>query len=143
MNKILLSLVFVLFTVSGFSCMPEQSNRQDQKEMTKADTVEVYYFHYTRRCITCNSVESNTKAAINEFFADAVSKGKLSFKSINIDEKSNKNIAKQLKVSGQTLLFVANNEQVNLTNFAFMNAKSNPEKVKQAVKDTIEDLLIQ
>ena len=65
MKRILfLSLMFT-FLMSSLSL--EAQNKKTQKVATTvSNKIEVYYFHYTRRCITCNAVETVTKEAIAE-----------------------------------------------------------------------------
>ena len=60
---------------------------------------------------------------------------------MNLDEEKGKEKSKELQVSGQTLLIVVNDKHINLTNEAFMNAKSNREKLKNIIKATIDPFL--
>ena len=46
-----------------------------------------------------------------------------------------------MDVSGQTLLIVSGDTKINITNEGFMNAHSNPEKLKQIIKEKIDLLL--
>ena len=50
-------------------------------------------------------------------------------------------MAGELGVSGQTLLIVSGETRINITNEGFMNARSNPEKLKQIMKEKIDPLL--
>ncbi len=95
--------------------------------------IEVYYFHFSRRCNTCKSVEANAQKAVETLYADKVKKGEYSFKSINLDEASSKAIAKKLGVGGQTLLVVCGKKQIDITDKGFMNAQD-PEKMKEEIK---------
>ena len=99
--------------------------------------VEVYYFHYSRRCATCNAVEEVSKKTISESFASQFKKREITFKSVNLDEKSSVALAKKCKAEGQALLIVSNGKRVDLTDKAFMYAKSNPEKLKAEIKKAI------
>lgn len=141
MRRIVIPFFVFLFAATGLACNPaQQAENKNDKEVATA-AIEVYYFHFTRRCITCNAVESVTIQALNEYYADDLKSGRIVFKSINLDEDSSKSIAKKLKVSGQALLFVRADKQVNLTNEAFMYAKSSPEKLKAKVRQTVDALL--
>ena len=126
------TLIFVLVTLSmSISC----TSQPDKKEVTnviKSDQLEVYYFHFTRRCITCQAVEDVAKEAVAELSSD-----KVSFSQYNLDNKAGTDKAKQLGVTGQTLLIVGGDTKINLTNDGFMHAKSNPEKLKQIIKEKI------
>jgi len=99
--------------------------------------VEAYYFHLTSRCPTCLAVESVAKRTIESLYA-----GKVSFKSINLDDASSKSIAEKLKVPGQALLIVKGGKQLNLTNEGFMYAKKDPEKFKSIIKEKVDALLL-
>jgi hypothetical protein len=67
--------------------------------------------------------------------------GKITFNSLNLDEEDGKEIAETLEVSGQTLLIVKGRQHVNLTNDGFMNARSNPEKFHNILKEQLDELL--
>ena len=103
--------------------------------------VEVYYFHYTRRCVTCQAVETETLKSITQLYPEQYKKGLITFKSVNLDEKSSDVLAQKCKAEGQSLLIITNNKRVDLTEQGFMCAKSSPEKLKTALKKTIDPLL--
>jgi len=91
------------------------------------NTIEVIDFHTTNRCVTCKSIESNTKYTLDTYFADEVKSGKITFSVVNIDEKENEKLAEKFEASGTSLfLNVIKNgkeKQIDLTEFAFMNGK--------------------
>ena len=51
--------------------------------------VIAYYFHSTARCATCRKIENLTEKCLKNNFGEAMSSGKLVFKSVNIDHKEN------------------------------------------------------
>ena len=97
--------------------------------------VQVYYFHATRRCATCQAVEAVTKEALKQYYG-----GKVAFQSINREEDRKNPLIEKYKVSGQTLLVVAGNKVVNLTTDAFLNARTNPDKFKAKLKSAIDSM---
>jgi hypothetical protein len=97
--------------------------------------IEAYYFHFTRRCVTCQAVEQVSTDALKELYGN-----KIVLESINLDEKENKELAKKLGIEGQTLLFVKGDQKVDITNDGFMYARTDPEKLKEKIKATIESL---
>lgn len=103
---------------------------------TKTSEVKAYYFHASRRCVTCEAVEAVSKKALKEYYGDNVT-----LESINREEAKNKSLVAQYKISGTALLIVNGDKMVNLTNDAFMNARSNPEKLKSKLKTTIDSML--
>jgi len=102
-----------------------------------ATKVEVYYFHYSRRCATCNAVEEVTKKTISESFASQFKKRDITFKSINLDDDSSETLEKKCKVEGQALLVMGNGKRIDLTEKAFMYARTSPQKLKAEVKKAI------
>ncbi|QZT37893.1 nitrophenyl compound nitroreductase subunit ArsF family protein [Halosquirtibacter xylanolyticus] len=97
--------------------------------------VKVYYFHGTRRCATCKAVEAVTLETVSETFGD-----KVAFISIDRDQDKENPLIEKYHVTGQTLLVVNGDQKENLTNVAFMNAKTHPEKLKAKIIETVETL---
>ena len=135
-------ITFFLLTILSLSllngCNSANSESTSLKEINETSNVKVYYFHFTHRCATCNAVEDVTKSALNEFYPTQVKSGLITFQSLNLEEKSGEALAKKLKVEGQTLLFVKGNSQINLTDDAFLNARSNPDKFKSKIKEKLD-----
>jgi len=145
MRKIvsILSLLLIagLISVSAQCCSTSAADNSADSNVSTAESkkvneVKVYYFHSTRRCATCQAVEDVSKEAINEYYGD-----KVSFTSVNRDNKEVQSLLKKYNVSGQTLLIVNGNKKVNLTNDAFLNARTNPDKLKSKIKTTIDSML--
>lgn len=137
-----LSLIFVLgILTASAQCCGNHATESKQSKTTAvktndASSVKAYYFHATRRCATCNAVEEVTKQALKEYYGD-----KIEFSSINREEEKGNPLIAKYKVSGQTLIIVKGNQVVNLTNDAFMNARTKPEKLKAKIKTTIDGLI--
>ncbi|MGZ2370341.1 nitrophenyl compound nitroreductase subunit ArsF family protein [Ancylomarina sp. YFZ004] len=111
-------------------------DKTDCTEVQQINQVKAYYFHATRRCATCQAVETVSKEAIQEYYGN-----KVSFESINIEKVSDKSLLKKYKISGQTLLIVNGDKTVNLTNAGFLNARTNPDKLKSKIKSTIDSMM--
>lgn len=134
--KTLKVLFFALVALGMNISCSAQTNKNEETKVSKADKVEVYYFHFTRRCMTCQAVENVSKEAVAELYGD-----KVSFADYNLDEETGKAKGNELEVSGQTLLIIAGETKINITNEGFMNARSNPDKLKQIIKEKIDPLL--
>jgi hypothetical protein len=132
--NVILSLLFI--AGFGISCNTQTENRTVNSEMAEAGSVEVFYFHNTRRCVTCQAVETESKDLVEELYRD-----KVTFLAYNLEEQDGKAMAGELGVSGQTLLIVSGETRINVTNEGFLNARSNPEKFKQILKEKIDPLL--
>jgi hypothetical protein len=103
--------------------------------------IEVYYFHFTRRCMTCNNVEKVSKEAVEKQYPDKVKSGEISFKSVNLDEKEGEAIGAKYKVEGQALLIVSGEKRIDLTDKGFMYANNNPDKLIAEIKKAIDGLI--
>ena len=140
MKKTNLAFLIMLVAMSMFSCNAQTSENRKTENAISED-VQVFYFHNTKRCATCNAIENETKMALEMFFEDNMKAGTIEFTSLNLEEDDGKNMAQSLRVSGQTLLIVKGETQVNLTNEGFMNARTNPSKFHEILKTQIDKLL--
>ena len=120
----------------NISCSAQTSETETATQVKASDKVAVYYFHYSRRCATCQAVGSVSEESIAELYGNEVS-----FAEYNLDEEAGKTAGKLLDISGQTLLIVSGDTRINITNEGFMNAKSNPDKLKQIIKEKIDSLM--
>jgi hypothetical protein len=139
MKSITMFSFALVMLLGSFSCSAQTNKKADVKS-TVAVKVEVYYFHFTRRCNTCESVESNAKLAVESLYADKVKTGEYTFKGINLDDESSKAIAEKLGVGGQTLLIVYGDKKIDITDKGFMNAHD-LEKMKEEIKKAVEQAL--
>jgi hypothetical protein len=137
-NLTLLSALFVL-VLSCISCNGRVNKREIAQTVNTAK-VTVYYFHFTRRCVTCLAVEENARKAVEALYPNEVKSGEYSFNSLNLDEANTKGIANKLGVGGQTLLVVHGENKVDITSAAWMSAHD-PDKMKKEVRSGIEKVL--
>jgi hypothetical protein len=134
------SLLFLCIAMILFSCKT-QTNENQTSESVASNDVQVYYFHNTKRCATCNAVENETRVALEMFYKDQMTTGTMEFTSLNLEEDQGKEMAQSMRVSGQTLLITKGDTHVNLTNEGFMNARTNPTKFHEILKAQIDKLL--
>ena len=134
---VLLMMVTGIYASNGISF----SNSNSPSSMTAVKKVEVYYFHFTRRCMTCTNVEKVSKEAVETQFPGQVKTGDVSFKSINLDEKDGEAIGAKYKIEGQTLIVISGDKSVNLTDKGFMYANDSPDKLKAEIKKAVNDFL--
>lgn len=137
----LLSFVLVVVVFQSCNNVSNETNTKSDEAETVVNTeesneVKAYYFHATRRCATCEAVEGVTKEALTEYYGD-----KIVFESINRDEEKDNPLLKKYEIGGQTLLFVKGDKVIDLTTDAFMNARSNPDKFKAKIKETLDPIL--
>lgn len=135
--------MLIMLSVSLIACNNKEA--QQTAATPKENGVEVIYFHGKQRCATCVAIERETEAVINEQFADAVNSGALEYRIIDITKTENEPIADRYKVSWSSLVLVkytdGEEESENLTQFAFGNARNNPELFRKQLTEKINQLL--
>jgi len=135
-NQLLLLISLAAFF--QFNLCNAQGNKDTKTNASlQSEMVEVYYFHFTRRCETCMAVENESRKAVEELYANALEEGRIIFQSLNLEEEEGKQIADKLNISSQTLLVVKLGEKTDLTRQGFMYARTDPEKLKKALQDAI------
>lgn len=133
-KSILLSLTIMVFV---FAANAETS----VNKKAEGDKTEVYYFHNTRRCATCNAIETETKKVLQEKqYADAIENGELEFKEFNAEDSANKKLVKKMGITGSSLIIVKGDKKIDLTSKGFMYALKQPEKLQDAVRKALNDL---
>ena len=121
-----LMLLFVFCNSNG------QNLKKTNAKSSAVSSIQIIQFHSENRCVTCNLIEKLTKETLQKYPA-------IPFKLINVDDKKNEKIAEQFEASG-TALFLYNTKssaKKDLTDFAFMNAKSKPDKFKKGLEKEI------
>lgn len=108
---------------------------------TQKDRVEVIYFHGKQRCATCMAIEKNTREVINSLFAKELKNGKVVFKIVDISTPEGEKIADRYEVTWSSL-FVnkwkgGKETRNNMTEFAFGNARKNPDAYKKGLANKI------
>ncbi|NBC83688.1 MAG: hypothetical protein GVY19_09930 [Bacteroidetes bacterium] len=131
-----IKILFFLFLAlsMNLACSAQIGENKDVKTKS-TDRVEVYYFHFDRRCMTCRSVENTARVAVSE-----MNNNEVNFSAYNLDKAEGQQKGEEIGIAGQTLIIVSGDTQINITNEGFMNAR-NPEKLKQMIQDKIDPLL--
>lgn len=140
MKKVALISLVIILTAMG-QTFEVQAQKTRKTSTVAPEKIEVYYFHYTRRCITCNAVEDVTKKTLAELYPEQQKNKVITFTSVNLDDDSGKALAKKCKAHGQALIVMKKGKRIDLTDKGFMYAKSKPEKLKEELKTTIDALL--
>ena len=132
----------VLFTIAlslGLAaCTTGKANHSVENQQAKKNVVEVLYFHGVQRCATCIAIEKNAKELVETAYAKSLKKGELVFRSVDISQE--KALAEKHEVSWSSLILVdydknGNEKATNLTEFAFGNARTAPEKFKAELSE--------
>lgn len=135
----------LLLAACGGNTRKESSVADAQEEVSVSDGVEVLYFHGKQRCATCIAIEKGTQEVMEKDLADAVRKGKVKFRTIDISREENEAVAEKYEVTWSSLFVVKHKGGVetveNLTEFAFGNARKSPEVFKAGVVKTVREML--
>jgi hypothetical protein len=131
----IISLLMLVFAFVFSSC-DEQTDDDKSAEVNESDQVEMFYFHTSRRCATCKAIQAESEKAVKELYGD-----KVKFSAYNLDDEKGEKKAKEIGVSGQSLLIVSGDKKINITNEGFMHARNSPDKFKEIIKEKIDSLL--
>ncbi len=135
-------LLMIALCMGMFACGSGNAKSGAEAEtLSKNDVVEVLYFHGKQRCATCLAVEKNTKELVETSFSDRLKSGELVFKSVDISE--NEKLADKYEVSFSSLIVVNHDKSgkevvEDMTDFAFLNARTKPEDFKKGVAGQIK-----
>ena len=138
-------LLMIALCVGMVACGNGNAKNESKAEkQMKKDVVEVLYFHGKQRCATCMAIEKNTKELMESTFAEKLKNGELVFKSVDITQEET--LADKYEVSWSSLIIVdydknGKEEATNMTEFAFGNARTNPDNFKKGVAEQISTML--
>ena len=146
MKKILFLFVpgFALLSCGG-NAKQETAAQATQEAVAATDGVEVLYFHGKQRCATCIAIEKHAREAVEAAFADAVKRGEVTFRIIDISQPENQALAEKYEVTWSSLFVVKHQggkeTAENLTEFAFGNARKLPDTFKDGVIAAVNKML--
>ena len=140
------TLVLMMVSLILLAC-GEKSNAVTVKEQSGKvkDFVEVLYFHGKQRCVTCRSIEQNTKELLESKFQRQMKEGKVVYRVIDISKTENAQIAEKYEVTWSSLFLVQHKKgkekAENLTEFAFGHSSTQPEVFKKGLAEKINQAL--
>lgn len=137
-------LGFALLSCGG-NAKQETAAQATQEAVAATDGVEVLYFHGKQRCATCIAIEKHAREAVEAAFADAVKRGEVTFRIIDISQPENQALAEKYEVTWSSLFVVkhqgGNETAENLTKFAFGNVRKLPDAFKDGVIAAVNKML--
>ena len=138
-------LLMIALCMGMIACGDSNAKNESKAEnQVKSDVVEVIYFHGKQRCANCMAIEKNTKELLEAAYAEPLKSGKLVFRSVDISKEEA--LAERYEVSWSSLILVdydksGKESATNLTEFAFGNARTAPDKFKQGLSARIIEML--
>ena len=116
---VIASAVYFVCTESTREKSPAQladESNVDPSATATADAgskVVVYYFHATRRCWTCKTIEAYSEEAIRSGFAEQLGSGAMEWRTVNIDKPENQHFVDDFQLATRTVVLVRVVDGVN------------------------------
>lgn len=99
--------------------------------------ITVYYFHTSRRCNTCKSIERVARRVVTEQYGKDKA---VTFRAVNIEKKENEALAEKYEIGGSALLVVRGEKTTDLTAKAFQYGLNDPGKLQALLIETIDGM---
>lgn len=135
-------MVFALM-IGLTSCGSDKKDADAQNNGN--DRVEVIYFHGKQRCATCMAIEKSIGEVINSRFAKELKNGTLVFRTVDISTPEGEELADKYEVTWSSLYVNTwkdgKETRSDMTEFAFNNARNNPDAFKNELADKISQSL--
>jgi len=74
------------------------------EQQVMSDQIVAYYFHGTRRCVTCRKIEAYSQEALEAGFAVQIADSSLVWTPVNYDEEDNRHFIDDYKLYTKTLI---------------------------------------
>lgn len=133
-------ILITLFFSILLSCGSNKNNTYASFDPAN-ENLQIVLIHANSRCASCKAIEKESSEVLNNYFADELKTGAISFISISIDDKEGRKAAAYFKVPGQSLLLVNGDTLVDFTSMGFMQAHPHPDRFRKAFRDEIEKML--
>ena len=106
--------VFAIATVAGLamwlsaesSAVASSADVSAKRPPGTESELALYYFHGTRRCNTCRTIEAYTQQALEKNFDDQLQAGTLEWKVINTEEPDNEHFVTDFDLVSSSLVLV-------------------------------------
>lgn len=138
-------LIMSLLCLAAVACGNGSGKKTETEKQSTEDRVEILYFHGKQRCATCIAIEQETKAVMETAYAEELKDGRLVFRIIDISQKENEAIADKYQVTWSSLFICkwkdGKEKYENLTEFAFANARTSPDKFRTDLTEKIREYL--
>jgi hypothetical protein len=141
MKRIALFLSLATLAMGMVSCggsTEKKSTETAKIEVAETAKVTVYYFHGKQRCKTCISVQKVAEEAISEKFGG---NDEVKFVEVDFSESANAALADKYEISFSSLVVATDAEHIDITEFAFANALSNPDALKETLTSEVNNFL--
>lgn len=99
-------LVINEFVPSRHGAVKKSGEQVEANTEAPRREVIVYYFHGTRRCVTCRTIEAYIAESLSANFPRDLASGKLTWSPVNIDEPWNNHFVEEFGLAASTAVIV-------------------------------------
>jgi hypothetical protein len=107
-----------------------------------AAKLKIVYFHSKNRCVTCTSIEENTRKTLDTYFSSQLKNGAITLQVLDVSDEKNEKLAEKYEASGSSLFLTKldgkKETTTDFTNFAFSYSHNQAEKFIAGLKAEIE-----
>jgi len=97
-----LTWVFLLLAVAGLGSPVLPAD----KPVLSSPKLVAFYFHTSQRCVTCVAIENYTKEALNSKFGDALRKGIVEWRVVNVEQPQNRHFIRDFRLVSPSVVVV-------------------------------------
>lgn len=142
-TRFVMVLVAAAILVACNKTPQKAESEQIKTEVSQSASLklQIYYFHATHRCPTCNSIEENVNQVLEHNFAQEMEQGIIRFTVLNVEDDENQELAEKYQATGAALHIVeienGTEKDNDLTEYAFSYSRKEPEVFLKGMNDTI------
>jgi hypothetical protein len=107
--------VYVLVGGQGARSGDTMVPAQRAAEALPANGVVVYYFHGTKRCMTCNKMEALAAETLYDSFGDRLRDGSVVFRAVNIETDETRHFVEDFEMTNRCVVMVERRGGEDLT----------------------------
>ena len=100
----MLCLILGLAAMGCTKSAPAPAQASPLVRNDSAPTLNVYYFHRTIRCPSCEKIQALAQRAVEDGFAGELADGRMQWLVINIDEPRNKHFEDDYQLQAQSVV---------------------------------------
>jgi hypothetical protein len=138
---ILFLSIFILAACNNQAEPADTENGQEQEAVSllpEGAQVHVVYFHGKQRCKSCVAIQNVAAEIIAEHYGD---NPEVMFVEIDFSDKKNDALAEKYEIAWSSLLVIAGDKHVDLTDEAFANAVKTPDVLKSSIVEHTNNYL--
>lgn len=130
------------YTANNTQTIDNEDYSQYVSKMS-ADKIQLYLFRGTIKCWTCIQLWKLTEKTLNEYFADELESGKITYEEINAELPENRALAQKFEVRNISLYIntIIGDSESYEQQVSLMRYLNNEEQFKQMLKEKLDWLL--